>query len=530
MSLLRRSLTAKLLAAFAAAVLVSIGLVAMLTNRRTAAEFESYLSMRQWMAVTHQAELAGEAYRQTGSWDDVALIFEGLAVEGIGRAVVADPSGRIVVDSGREWLGRPAGDLPLGSGVPVLDQGRVLGTFYLLARPPEAGRLAWRPITPAPRAPMWQPMWQMGPMMEQMMGQGFGPAELALAQASPPLAEAERGFLQRVNQSIALAAVGATVLALAIGGLLARRIVRPLRDLTRVAGRIAHGHLDERIGVTSGAGGEDEIGQLAHAFNQMAESLERTEQARRYLVADVAHELRTPLTVIGGTVQAMRDGVLPPDAPNLATIQEEVDALVHLVADLRDLSLGDAGRFSLDRGTVELAPLLEQTAAAFRTEAAGRHVTLAVELSPDLPPLVADEARLAQVIRNLLTNALRHTPAGGRITLRAACPEMRIADSRSQIAEGGRPDGPRAGTSRGLVEVQVIDTGEGIASEHLPHVFERFYRADPSRARSSGGMGLGLAIAQQIVRAHGGEIDAASAGPGQGATFTVRLPMPPPAS
>jgi signal transduction histidine kinase len=245
--------------------------------------------------------------------------------------------------------------------------------------------------------------------------------------------------------------------------------------------------------------GDDEVGQLAHAFNHMTASLQRTEQARRQLVADVAHELRTPLTVIDGTVQAMQDGVLPVDEANLATIHEEVAALSHLVTDLRDLSLGDVGEFPIRPELMDVGALVERVAGAFAAEAAARGVALQADVAPALPQLRADPERLQQCLRNLVVNALQHTPPGGRIIARAA---------------------PVAGG----VEIAVSDSGSGIAPEHLPHVFERFYRADASRARRSGGTGLGLAIVQQIVAAHGGTVAATSAGPGRGATFTIRLP------
>ncbi|HLZ10689.1 MAG TPA: ATP-binding protein, partial [Chloroflexota bacterium] len=183
----------------------------------------------------------------------------------------------------------------------------------------------------------------------------------------------------------------------------------------------------------------------------------------------------------------------------LASIHDEVAALTQLVADLRDLSLADVGQFSIDRKPIELAQVVEPVVAAFNAEAKSHGVTLVVDLPTNLPPLLADVTRLQQCVRNLVANALGHTPPGGQVTVRAT-------------------------SAPGAIELAIADTGEGIDAEHLPHLFERFYRADASRTRRSGGTGLGLAIVQHIVRAHGGEITATSAGPGRGATFLIRLP------
>ncbi|HLH73585.1 MAG TPA: ATP-binding protein [Chloroflexota bacterium] len=471
---LRRSLTAKILVAFAAVVLIGIGGVAILANASTTAEFESFLSAGQPAFNQRLANLAGTTYQETGSWNAVSQALAALGRLDRRRVLVVNPAGVIVVDTAGTLVGRPATSLPLEGGIPVQVKGEIVGTLYPvpLALP---GRNLPDRERPSPFFGVPRP---------------FGGSPDVI------LSRAESAFLARVDQSLLIAAVVATVLALLVGGFLARRIIHPLRRLTEGARRIAEGHFDERIPVT----GEDEVGQLAHAFNQMAESLQRTELARRQLVADVAHELRTPLTVIGGTVQAMRDGILAVDDQNLAAIDEEVVALTRLVSDLRDLSLGDVGQLPLQRGPVDLKRLIETVAASFATQASARGLSLSVEGTASLPILNGDEARLRQCIANLLTNALRHTPAGGQITIRA-----------------------RAQTD--LVEIQVVDTGEGIAPEHLPRVFERFYRADPSRARRSGGTGLGLAIVQQIVRAHDGEIFATSKGLGHGATFTIRLPV-----
>jgi two-component system, OmpR family, sensor histidine kinase BaeS len=461
-----RSLTAKILVAFAAIVLVGIGSIAFLANQRTTDAFERYVRTGQPALPDHFADSIAALYRTTGSWDAVSLALDILPPDLARRCIIADPSGQVVVDTVGQTLGRPITSLGMTDGRPLISGGQNYGTLYETA--PRRDR-------PPPQRPGFPGLLMPGQLV------GLPPDQL---------------FLAQVNQSILLAAVGATVVALILGILLARQIIRPLRQLTRGAQRIAEGHFGERINV----GGHDEVSQLAHAFNQMAESLERTEEARRQLVADVAHELRTPLTIIGGTVQAMRDGVLPTDDQNLASIHGEVVALTRLVADLRDLSLSDVGQLPIVHEPVDPVEMLDPVVAAFTAEAGSRGISLKADLAPELPWILGDEKRLQQCIRNLVENALRHTPSGGSVTVRAR-------------------------QNAGGIEIAVIDTGEGIGADDLPRLFERFYRADPSRARRSGGTGLGLAIVQQIARAHGGDVTAASDGPGFGATFTLRLPV-----
>jgi signal transduction histidine kinase len=230
----------------------------------------------------------------------------------------------------------------------------------------------------------------------------------------------------------------------------------------------------------------------------MSQALARANQARRQMTADVAHELRTPLTVIAGYIESMRDGVLPPTPQRMAVIYAEIEHLQHLVGDLRTLSQADAGELKLNRQPVEPAELLRQTAAAFEHQAAQKGVRLEVAADGAEPAVVwADELRLAQVLDNLLSNALRHTPAGGQVRL-------------------GLTRQPSA------VTLTVQDTGPGIPPEDLPRVFERFYRADRSRSED-GASGLGLAIAKALVEAHGGSLEARST-LGQGSTFSMRLP------
>ena len=243
----------------------------------------------------------------------------------------------------------------------------------------------------------------------------------------------------------------------------------------------------------------DEIGQLGTAFNAMADGLARTEELRRTMVADVAHELRTPLTNLRGYLEAMRDGVVDPRPETIDSLYEEALLLSHLVDDLQDLSLSDAGRLSLRPRPIDPRAALQAAALALAPRAAAQDVTLEVAPAGTLPPVQADAQRLGQVLRNLLTNALAHTPAGGTIWLAA------------------RRDGA-------VVCFEVRDTGCGIEPVHVPNVFERFYRADPAHARGTGGTGLGLALVKDLVTAHGGTGGVTSV-VGRGSSFSFTIPV-----
>jgi two-component system, OmpR family, sensor histidine kinase BaeS len=270
-------------------------------------------------------------------------------------------------------------------------------------------------------------------------------------------------------------------------------MTRPLQALTRAAQRMRDGDTSARVPVP----GRDEIGRLAAAFNAMSERREELEALRRAMVGDVAHELRTPLSNIRGWLEAAEDGVAEPDGALIGSLLEETLLLQHVIDDLQDLAAADAGELRLRTERVDPAEVLAQVATAHQgtAEAAG----VALELRPEpAGVLTADPVRLRQAVGNLVSNAVRHTPAGGTVTL--AC-----------RGEGGE------------VVLEVRDTGSGIAPEDLPYVFERFWRAEKSRNRHTGGSGLGLSIVRKLAEAHGGSAHAAS-GPGGGATFTLRLP------
>jgi two-component system sensor histidine kinase BaeS len=308
---------------------------------------------------------------------------------------------------------------------------------------------------------------------------------------NPENGNRESSFLSSVNRSllVSVAVTGSAAVLLALG--LSRRILRPVEALTQAARAVGAGDLSRRVGVTT----DDEIGELAQAFNSMAESLARLEQPRRNLVTDVAHELRTPLSNVRAYLEGMCDGVIEPSPEAIASIYEEALLLSKLVDDLQELSLAEAGAMKLHRRPLAL---LETVTKAL---AAAKGISLATDLPPDLPLVDADPDRVGQVLRNLLSNAVAHTATGGHVLVRA------------------RPSGAE-------VQVTVQDDGEGIPEKHLPHIFDRFYRADDSRARTTGGSGLGLAIAQQLVQAHGGRIWAEST-EGEGSLFHFTLPIAP---
>jgi len=308
-------------------------------------------------------------------------------------------------------------------------------------------------------------------------------------------------LLASSNRTLLLIALGAGLGAVLIAAGLSRRILRPVGALTEAAGRMSAGDLGQRVNIAS----RDEIGELAQAFNQMADGLERQEHLRRNMVSDVAHELRTPLTNIRGYLQAVSEGVIEPSEDVIASLLDEAVHLASLVDDLQDLSLADARQLSLDFRPSDICAVIQRTTSPFRSRAEKKGVRLGTDCSDELPLVCIDSRRIAQVLRNLLENALTHTPEGGTIAVSA----------RSLVEATTRPGN--------WVEVCVSDTGTGIAPHDLPRVFDRFYRADHSRTRATGGSGLGLAIAKQFVEAHGGQISVSST-PGAGSSFRFTLP------
>jgi signal transduction histidine kinase len=304
-----------------------------------------------------------------------------------------------------------------------------------------------------------------------------------------------RAFERTLLYSLSVAALAATVTATLASLFVARRIGAPLRLMSAATRRIAAGRYEERV-LT---GTDDELGDLSESFNAMAETLQATEQRRLDLISDVSHELRTPLSTIEGYMEGLIDGVVKPSEETWALVHAEAERLRRLVDDLQQLSRAETGRLALREESVSPQDTIQQAAGSLAPLFDAKGLILETEVPEGLPPVLADPDRLTQVLTNLLSNALRHTPAGGRVTAEAD---------------------PR----KGRVLFRVSDTGEGIAPDHLPHVFERFYRADRSRSREGGGAGLGLAISKALVEAMGGEIWAESQGSDRGAVFSFTLP------
>ncbi|MBC7259531.1 MAG: HAMP domain-containing protein [Chloroflexi bacterium] len=461
-----RTLWLKIVGVMAVVLILALGAVGYAYNRAATTGFDVYVSRggQRWAeALAPQLE---DYYARTGSWDGVAAFLESSATPGMGRGrgatagqggaygapagqhvILADEQGRVVADSLGQLVGQSLGADELGQGVALAVGSRQVGTLVVSA-----------------------PMLHEGP-------------------------EAE--FLAQVRNGIIVGGVVAGLLALALGSLLAFQITSPLRALTQAARRVAGGDLAQRIPVRS----RDEVGELTQAFNDMASALERNETLRRNMMADIAHELRTPLAAMRGNLEGILDGVFPATGESVAPIYEQTLLLSRLVDDLRELALAEAGQMRLERRPLDVGELLQGVAAMVRPQAESQGVGVEVQVAAPLPAADADPTRIRQVLLNLVGNALRHTPAGGVITLSAEASE-----------EG--------------ITVSVSDTGSGIDPADLPHIFDRFYRGDSSRARDTGGHGLGLAIVKRWVEIHGGRVWAENL-PSGGARFSFTLPVRP---
>jgi signal transduction histidine kinase len=446
-----RSLTIKLVVAFLFVSLIGIVLVAFLAGRITANEFGNFVDAQNQELIINQL---ADYYEANNGWQGTTLPNPHI-IGGPGRGpggsggpgrsfALADEHGVVIVSGIGFRRGQRLPDVVLESGLPIEVDGDVVGTLIL-------------------------------------------PGQIERGQFRDD-------FISRVNFVLLFATLGATAVSLVLGVVLARGLTRPLKELTAATRKVAAGDLSAHVSVRSG----DELGELATSFNQMNAELARGRDLRRQMTADIAHDLRTPLSIILGHAEALSEGVLPATPEALHIVHDEARRLNRLVEDLRTLSLAEAGELSMIPRPVAATVLLERAVTAHTQRAQERGVTLTTQVEPNLPDVSVDPDRMAQVIDNLLNNALQYTPENGRILLSAS-------------------------GSAGGVQLRVQDSGPGLTAAELAHVFDRFYRGDGSRQRQEGNSGLGLAIARSIVVAHNGRIWAESQ-PGAGATFVIELP------
>jgi signal transduction histidine kinase len=461
-----RSLTTKLILAFLLVSLTGAILASTFARWATSREFDRLVrDQTQASFVTQMAAY----YQSNGSWTDVTRSLPPR------RGPDAQPF------PGRNSGGRPGTQGP--------DQPAPPSEFVLLDR----NRIV---VIPAGGYQVGQHVPAVQANAETPVEAGGQVVGTVLATGRPiALDPKEQQYLARTSQALMIASVISMLAALLLGAVLARTLTRPLRELTAATRAVAGGRLGQQVPIRS----RDELGDLTASFNQMSVDLARSNELRAQMTADIAHDLRTPLTVIAGYIEALRDGVLQPTPDRFEAMNLEAQQLKRLVEDLRTLSLADAGELPLTRQLTPPRALLERVAAAFSHRAEQAHIALRITEDESLPDLNVDPERLVQVLENLVSNAIRHTDAGGEIVLSA----------RS--------------TARDML-LEVEDTGRGIAPDILPHVFDRFYRGEGARSSEGGESGLGLSIAKSIVEAHGGSITASSRGVGLGARFTVRLP------
>jgi signal transduction histidine kinase len=453
----RMSLAWKLILAFGVVAFVAVATVSVFANQVAAREVRVFMQGKGMTDVERLTQELAAYYQGRGGWSGVEELF---TAPGLGRG-----TGR-----GGMMMHAEAGELMLADAeglVLLAPEGNNAGTLS------QAEKARAAPISIG------------GVTVGYLLVEG-------IAGENP-----ETELLRRVNQGVWVAAIVAVAVALLLAGTLVLGLLRPVRELKQATRALAGGDLSHRVPVQT----MDEIGELSMAFNRMAESLERAEQLRREMTADIAHELRNPLAVMQARLEALTDGVYALTAENLQPVWEQNRLLNRLVEDLRLISLADAGQLMLQRVWIDVATHVERVVATYQEQTAAGELTLQYEPPPGRHLQgYLDPARLEQILGNLIQNAIRHTSAGGEITVRVS-----------------------PGEADGDVELEVVDNGEGIPPGSLPHIFKRFFRSDRGRARTDGGSGLGLAIVRKLVEAHGGSVQAANR-PQGGASFEVRIP------
>ncbi len=453
----------RLLLSFGLIVLVTVAVVVALTYQGAASEVRSFMFQGSMVRANEIAASLEAYYQANGSWQGAETLLEtsGAGMMGHGRGSGA----------GQGMMGQMNQRLQLADA-----DGQIL---YDTESVQTGGNLTAEERSAA--------------IALQVEGETIG---YLLPESAMMYSQAEEQFLvSRLTRAALIAGLVGAGLSLLLAIYLAFRLMRPVRLLTRAAQRVEVGDFSRRVPVSGG----DELAHLGRTFNQMADSLLKAQESRRAMTADIAHELRTPLAVQMAHLEALQDGIYPLTSENLTPILEQNRLLNRLVEDLRTLALADAGQLKLERVKTDLAALARGLVERFRAQAASQGAEIQLDIEPGCPEISIDPTRIEQILTNLLSNALRYTPAGGSVGVSLRCKGK-------------------------IVHIAVHDSGTGIPEAALPYIFERFYRADRARNRNEGGSGLGLAIALKIAELHGGTLTAEN-DPRGGALFTLSLPV-----
>ncbi|MFB6291471.1 MAG: ATP-binding protein [Candidatus Bipolaricaulia bacterium] len=437
------SLRLKLLASFFLVIAIAVGTIAYIASNSAINQFDRYVSRDQAERYQRLALTFSNYYRYMGSWEDVSELTNKVSKMYSERIVLTGPSGEVIGDTASKLEGKKIASDWARRKVTLSLGDFSIGKIYIKSQK---------------RSPL------------------------------------QKTFINSVNKSVLTGGIIAAIVGIVLALLFSRNILKPIRELTQATKKMQRGDLDQRVEKTSGG----EIGKLGESFNELARRLKEQKTLREEMVSDVAHELRNPLSNIQGYLEGLKEEMIEPTKQVFESLHQQSLVLNRLVNDLRDVNRAKAGKLNLDRKQVVLEDIITREAKALKARAKEK----GIELNQDLEGpnfLKADPKRISQVVRNLIDNAITHTPEEGEVTVKTR-------------------------SSSGEVVTTVSDDGTGIPEEDLPYIFDRFYRVDKSRSRGTGGTGLGLTIAKEIVESHGGEITAKSS-KGKGSTFKFTLPL-----
>ena len=437
------SLRLKLLASFFLVIAIAVGTIAYIASNSAINQFDRYVSQDQAERYQRLALTFSNYYRYMGSWEEVSELTAKISEMYSERIVLTDPSGVVIGDTATKLNGENI-----------------------------------------------SPDWSSKSVKLSLGDFSIGKIYIKTQKRSP----LQNTFINSVNKSVLTGGIIAGIVGIILALLFSRNILKPIRELTEATKEMQEGELDQRVDTTSGG----EIGKLGESFNELARRLKEQKTLREEMVSDVAHELRNPLSNIQGYLEGLKEGMIEPTKRVFESLHQQSLVLNRLVNDLRDVNRAKAGKLNLDKKQVVLEDIISRETKALKTKAEDEQIELSQDLNgPNL--LEADPERVSQVVRNLLDNAITHTPEGGEIEVKS------------------RKSSEEAVTT-------VSDDGSGIPEEDLPYIFDRFYRVDKSRSRGTGGTGLGLTIAKEIVESHGGTITAKS-NKGEGSMFKFTLPL-----